>query len=68
MSDLSPTTIAMFSRRQFSSAHIFAENEINVFCGVCGRRRSNSDHVTREEDKAEVMRWRDRVIAARAKE
>lgn len=68
MSELSPTTTAMFSRRQFSDAHIFAPNDFHVGCGRCGRRPSHPDHVTREEDKAEVMRWRDRVIAARARE
>lgn len=60
-SALSPTYLAMGMRRQWSDSHIFEPSDLYVWCGRCGRPWGHSDHVTRDEDKAEVMRWRDRI-------
>ena len=63
MSNLSPTPTVMFLRRQWSDAHLYSESDTTTRCSHCGRRRFHPDHVSREEDKAEVMRWRDRYVA-----
>ena len=57
----------MLHRLQFSPYHIFAPNDLHVGCGRCGKKWSHPDHITRDEDKAETMRWRDRVIADRTR-
>jgi len=60
---LNPTYNAMALRKQWSDEHIFEEGPTLGHCDRCGRRRSYPDHVTRDEDKAAVKRWRDRFAA-----
>lgn len=60
---LSPTYSAMTLRAQWSDEHLYVESNHSIFCSHCGRKRGHPDHVTREEDKAAVMRWADRYRA-----
>jgi len=53
----------MALRKQWSDEHMFEEGPTLGHCDRCGRRRSYPDHVTRDEDKAAVKRWRDRFAA-----
>lgn len=62
---LSPTFLAMNQRKQWSDSHMFEENDLNRQCSRCGKRRRHSDHVTRAEDKAAVMAWKDMIFAER---
>ena len=61
MTTINPTYVAMAVRRQHSDAHLFVASDLHSHCDRCGRRRSHSDHVTPEGDRAEVQRWKDRV-------
>lgn len=60
---LSPTYLAMGYRRQLSDAHVFMENDISFKCDRCGKRRGHSDHLSKDEDRAEVRRIADRIRA-----
>lgn len=60
---LSPTYLALGMRRQWSDEHLFEESDLYRVCARCYRRRSHPDHVTRDEDRAEVRRWADRIRA-----
>lgn len=56
----------MSMRKQWSDEHLFQDDGYTLgACARCGRRRNHSDHVTREEDKAAVKRWRDRINESR---
>ena len=63
---LSPTYLAMGMRRQWSDYHLFEPNDLNTACSRCGKRWNHHDHVTKEEDRAEVRRWADRIRAREA--
>ena len=58
---LSPTYLAMQRRKAWSDEHLFEENDLSRSCSRCGKRRSHSDHVTREDDKNAVKRWADAI-------
>lgn len=58
--ELSPTYLAMTLRKQWSDQHLYEESNHTSACGRCGRRRGHPDHAVREDDRNEVMRWRDR--------
>jgi hypothetical protein len=62
---LSPTYLAMGMRRQLSGYHIFEATDLYVGCGRCGFRWNHPDHISRDEDRAEVRRWADRIAAER---
>lgn len=60
MSD-SPTATVMRVRRQHSDAHVFEDTGLYTTCGRCYMPWDHPNHVTREEDRDEVRRMRDRV-------
>lgn len=62
----SPTYLAMSMRKQWSDEHLFEEGYVIGRCDRCGLRFRHPDHVTRAEDKAAVLRWKDRYVASRA--
>jgi hypothetical protein len=58
---LSPTYLAMQRRKAWSDAHIFEDTGLYPTCGRCYQPSRHINHVTREQDKAEVMAWADRI-------
>lgn len=59
MSDLSPTTLAIGWRRQWSDEHLYQPSDHTTACGRCGKRRRHPDHCDRDTDKAAVMAMRE---------
>ena len=64
---LSPTYRAMSARKQWSDEHLFEDSGYHPGCNRCGQRANHPHHVSREEDRAEVMRWRDRIAVLEAR-
>ena len=62
-SELSPTYLAMSMRKQWSDEHLFEESPNYSRCARCYMPYRHPFHVSREDDKAAVMRWRARFIA-----
>lgn len=57
----SPVATIVRIRMQHSNSHLFVESHYHFYCARCGNRRRHQDHLSREDDRAEVMRQRERV-------
>jgi hypothetical protein len=57
----SPTYLAMALRKQWSDEHLFEDAGYHPGCARCGKAWNHPNHVTRDEDKAAVQRWRDNI-------